>query len=73
MDWVFSDHSLDLIKLLLSSANQVRGIVSSLHLLSAGDQILQDLMLLGTQLLDDIREQVLDGLGLWIACNDEGV
>lgn len=30
-------------------------------------------MLLGAELLDDVREEVLDGLGLGLAGHDEGI
>ena len=30
-------------------------------------------MLLGSELLDDVGQQVLDGLGLWLSADDEGV
>lgn len=39
----------------------------------AGNQLLQKFMLFGTQLLDDVRQQVLDCLGLSLARNDESI
>ena len=39
----------------------------------AGDEILEEFVLFGSELLDDVGEEVFDGLGLWFSADDEGV
>ena len=53
--------------------HQVGHVLGRLRLRNAGDEFLQQLVLLGSELLDDVRQQVLDGLGLWVSTDDEGI
>lgn len=40
---------------------------------NAGDELLKKLALLGSKLLDDVGEEVLDGLGFRLSTDDEGI
>lgn len=53
------------------SLNQVGDIFSALG--QVGHQLLQKFVLLGAQLLNDVREEILDCFGLRLTADDEGV
>lgn len=63
--------SLDSFEVLRIVFDEEGGFVWSLG--QAGDQILEELVLFGAELLDDVGQQVADGLGFGLAGNDECV